>query len=117
MVVTDGWQGYRGLDKLGYSHVRHSQRAARFRGEDPGKLLPAVHQVISLAKRWLLGTHQGAADDAHLASYLNEFVFRWPSSCWNWPGSRTWLRQAATEGRSVNARPGHLVAEAPRTVR
>ena len=54
-VVTDGWQGYRGLDKLGYSHVRHSQRAARFRGEDPGKLLPAVHQVISLAKRWLLG--------------------------------------------------------------
>ena len=75
-VVTDGWQGYRGLDRLGYSHVRHSQRAARFRGEDPGKLLPAVHQVISLAKRWLLGTHQGAADDAHLASYLNEFVFR-----------------------------------------
>ena len=50
--------------------------ALRFRGEDPGKLLPAVHQVISLAKRWLLGTHQGAADDAHLASYLNEFVFR-----------------------------------------
>ena len=42
-VVTDGWQGYRGLDKLGFSHVRHSQRAARFRGEDPGKLLPAVH--------------------------------------------------------------------------
>ena len=75
-VVTDGWQGYRGLDKLGFSHIRHSQRAARFRGEDPGKLLPAVHQVISLAKRWLLGTHQGAADDAHLASYLNEFVFR-----------------------------------------
>ena len=75
-VVTDGWQGYRGVDKLGYSHVRHSQRAARFRGEDPGKLLPAVHQVISLAKRWLLGTHQGAADDAHLASYLNDFVFR-----------------------------------------
>ena len=31
---------------------------------------------ISLAKRWLLGTHQGSVDDAHLASYLNEFVFR-----------------------------------------
>ena len=75
-VVTDGWQGYSGLEKLGYSHVRRSQRAARFRGEDPGKLLPAVHQVASLVKRWLLGTHQGSADDAHLASYLNEFVFR-----------------------------------------
>ena len=29
-----------------------------------------------LAKRWLLGTHQGAVDSAHLPSYLNEFVFR-----------------------------------------
>ena len=46
------------------------------RGEDPAELLPAVHQVVSLAKRWLLGTHQGSVDEAHLASYLNEFVFR-----------------------------------------
>ncbi len=75
-VITDGWQGYRGLEKLGYVHDRRSQRAARARGEDPGKLLPAVHRVASLAKRWLLGTHQGSVDDAHLASYLNEFVFR-----------------------------------------
>jgi hypothetical protein len=29
-----------------------------------------------LVKRWLLGTHQGSVDDAHLASYLDEFVFR-----------------------------------------
>ena len=75
-VITDGWQGYRGLDKLGYVHDRRSQRAARARGEDPDKLLPGVHRVASLAKRWLLGTHQGSVDDAHLASYLNEFVFR-----------------------------------------
>ena len=75
-VITDGWQGYHGLEKLGYTHDRRSQRAARARGEDPGELLPAVHRVASLAKRWLLGTHQGAADAAHLASYLNEFVFR-----------------------------------------
>jgi len=75
-VVTDGWQGYRGLEKLGYKHEPRSQRAARARGEDPSKLLPAVHRVASLAKRWLLGTHQGSIDDAHLPSYLNEFVFR-----------------------------------------
>jgi transposase-like protein len=75
-VITDGWQGYRGLEKLGYIHEPRSQRAARARGEDPGELLPAVHRVVSLAKRWLLGTHQGAVDGAHLASYLNEFVFR-----------------------------------------
>jgi len=74
-VVTDGWDGYRGLDKLGYVHERRSQRAALARGED-GRLLPAVHRVASLAKRWLLGTHQGSADRAHLAAYLNEFVFR-----------------------------------------
>ena len=32
--------------------------------------------MVSLAKRWLLGTHQGSVEPAHLASYLNEFVFR-----------------------------------------
>ncbi len=26
--------------------------------------------------RWLLGTHQGSVDEAHLQSYLDEFVFR-----------------------------------------
>lgn len=75
-VITDGWPGYSGLEKLGYVHEPRSQRAARARGEDAGELLPAVHRVASLAKRWLLGTHQGAVDDAHLPSYLNEFAFR-----------------------------------------
>jgi transposase-like protein len=75
-VITDAWQGYRGLDKLGYVHDRRSQRAAKARGDDPGELLPAVHRVASLIKRWLLGTHQGAVDAAHLPSYMNEFVFR-----------------------------------------
>ena len=56
-VITDAWQGYRGLDGLGYAHERRSQRAARARGEDPGELPPAVHRVASLTKRWLLGTH------------------------------------------------------------
>jgi transposase-like protein len=75
-VITDGWPGYSGIDKLGYTHEPRSQRAARARGDDPGELLPAVHRVASLAKRWLLGTHQGSVEDTHLQSYLNEFVFR-----------------------------------------
>ena len=53
-VVTDGWQGYRGLDRLGYSHVRHSQRAARFRGEDPGKLASYFPPYIR-SSRWPSG--------------------------------------------------------------
>jgi len=32
--------------------------------------------VISLLKRWLLGTHQGAASEKHMQSYLDEYVFR-----------------------------------------
>lgn len=75
-IITDGWQGYPGLKRLGYVHDRRSQRAARARGENPDELLPAVHRVASLAKRWLLGTHQGSVDGAHLPNYLNEFVFR-----------------------------------------
>lgn len=76
LVITDGWAGYAGLERHGYVHERRSQRAARATGEDPDQLLPAVHRVASLAKRWLLGTHQGSVDNAHLPSYLNEFTFR-----------------------------------------
>lgn len=36
-VITDGWQGYSGLEKLGYVHDQRSQQAARARGEDPGE--------------------------------------------------------------------------------
>jgi hypothetical protein len=32
--------------------------------------------VISLLKRWLLGTHQGAVSHEHLDYYLDEFTFR-----------------------------------------
>ena len=75
-VITDAWQGYRWLEKNGYTHDRRSQRAASARGEDPGELLQGVHRIASLAKRWLMGTHQGAVNSAHLPSYLDEFVFR-----------------------------------------
>ena len=53
-VITDAWMGYHGLARLGYAHQRRSQRAARARGDDPAELLPAVHRIASLAKRWLL---------------------------------------------------------------
>src|ERR1019366_8034428 len=75
-VITDAWTGYHGLAGLGYAHQRRSQRAARARGDDPGELLPAVHRIASLARRWLLSTRQGSVEEAHLQSYPGEFVFR-----------------------------------------
>jgi transposase-like protein len=71
-VLTDGWQPYRPATRELYVH----ERLAGAAGPQASQLLPGVHTVCSLAKRWLMGTHQGAVEDAHLASYLNEFVFR-----------------------------------------
>ena len=39
-------------------------------------LLPRVHRVVGLLKRWLLGTHQGGLSAAHLDDDLDEFTFR-----------------------------------------
>ena len=75
-VITDGWPSYNGVVRLGYVHEPRSQRAAKARGEDMGALLPGVHRVASLSKRWLASTHQGRFDPGHLPGYLNEFVFR-----------------------------------------
>ena len=71
-VITDGWKSYPPATRELYVH----DPMAGASGTEASKLLPGVHTVSSLAKRWLLGTHQGAVDDAHLANYLNEFVFR-----------------------------------------
>jgi hypothetical protein len=40
------------------------------------ELLPLVHRVVSLLKRWLMNTHQGAVSHEHLDYYLDEFTFR-----------------------------------------
>lgn len=72
-VVTDGWRAYLGLTALGYRHriykIMHSSKHAH-------ELLPRVHRVAALLKRWLLGTHQGAISNEHLPYYLDEFTFR-----------------------------------------
>ena len=39
-------------------------------------VMPGVHRIASLLKRWLLGTHQGRVSPEHLDAYLNEFTFR-----------------------------------------
>ena len=44
-------------------------------GETARMQLDHVHLVISLLKRWLGGTHQGAVTRSHLQAYLDEFSF------------------------------------------
>ena len=70
VVITDGLQSYRRLPKLGY---RHDRRVLLGRGESAEAVLPRVHRVASLLKRWLLGTHQGGVSREHLDYYLDEF--------------------------------------------
>jgi transposase-like protein len=72
-IRTDGWQGYRDLKNRGYTHDRLLQQQSL---QAPSELLPGVHRLASLLKRWLLGTHQGAVSAAHLPYYLDEFTFR-----------------------------------------
>jgi len=73
VVITDGLQSYRGLPDFGY---RHDRRILLGSGESAQAVLPRVHRVASLLKRWLLGTHQGAVSREHLDYYLDEFTFR-----------------------------------------
>jgi transposase-like protein len=74
VVHTDGWEGYRSLEKNGY---RHEVTILRGQGKDAAiELLPRVHRVAGLLKRWLLGTHQGSVSGNHLDYYLDEFTFR-----------------------------------------
>ena len=70
-VVTDGLQAYRELE--GYVHDRQIQK---HQPTDAEHLLPRAHRVISLLKRWLLGTHQGGIAHEYLEDYLSEFTFR-----------------------------------------
>lgn len=73
VIETDGYQSYSGLPDLGYPH----QISPAKHGEgDSEKMMPRVHRVASLVKRWLLGTHQGGVQPHHLDYYLDEFTFR-----------------------------------------
>lgn len=70
VVETDGWKGYNPIEEMGF------QRVIQKVNSSPENPLPHVNRVVSLLKRWLLGTHQGRITSKHLQHYLDEFVFR-----------------------------------------
>lgn len=72
-IHTDGWKGYNGLQAAGYGHRVSVISTAP---EQAHELMPRVHNVASLLKRWLMGTLQGGIQKRHLDYYLDEFTFR-----------------------------------------
>jgi len=59
IIHTDGWASYNNLSNMGYVHKIQKSTVK----EEDEEVLPNVHRIASLLKRWLLGTHQ---------SYLNK---------------------------------------------
>ena len=64
-VRTDGWLGYAPLAESDYVHEVVGSHE-----------MVITHRVVSLLKRWLMGTYQGAVQVQHLDYYLDEYTFR-----------------------------------------
>jgi transposase-like protein len=73
-IITDGWPAY---NSLTYSEkYEHEIKVISESGKEAHELLPHVHLVDSLVKRWINGTHQGSISPKYLSYYLDEFAFR-----------------------------------------
>ena len=72
-IITDGWPSYSEIEEMGYIH-KVSKSVVN---EEDEEILPNVHRVASLLKRWLLGTHQSYLNKNKLGYYLDEYVFRY----------------------------------------
>ncbi len=72
-IVTDGAQHYTGATQGLYTLSKNNIKGS---GLPANVTLPAVHRVASLLKRWLMGTYQGSFGKDYVATYLDEFTFR-----------------------------------------
>jgi len=73
VVQTDGWASYNGLKDAGY---RHEVTVISGSPDPAHVVMPRVHKVAALLKRWIMGTLQGGIQHQHLDYYLDEFTFR-----------------------------------------
>ncbi|HEY6422262.1 MAG TPA: IS1595 family transposase [Pseudonocardiaceae bacterium] len=71
-IKTDGARMLRRLSDMGYVHEYTNGYAA----EDQASVLPGVHLVASLLKRWLIGTMHYRVEEHQLPYYLDEYTFR-----------------------------------------
>lgn len=72
LIITDGWTAYPGLERLGYVH---RPRVVRSSGQTASTLLPRVHRVAALLKRWRLAFTKGGSP--------------WSTSAVTWMNSRS----------------------------
>jgi transposase-like protein/predicted RNA-binding Zn-ribbon protein involved in translation (DUF1610 family) len=101
IIITDGWNGYKSLPlkeegkEGGYVH---QVKIISGSGKQAHELLPHVHMVDSLIKRWLLGTHHGRVSQKYLPYYLDEYAFRFNRKVSTFRGKLFYrLMQQATE--------------------
>ncbi len=100
IIKTDGWNGYNHLEYLGYGHKITLQSKT----DDKDSVVPGVHLIASLVKRWILGTFQGRFDPRFLQRYLDEFVFRFNRRKAGSPGKRFWrLLQGAVATQPLSS--------------
>jgi transposase-like protein len=71
-IKTDGAPVLRRLADRGFTH----QATAAYSAADQSSVLPGVHLVASLLKRWLIGTLHYRVEQQHLPYYLDEYTFR-----------------------------------------
>ena len=74
VLFTDGAGHYNGLATA--ADITHEAIALSHHPDPAHELLPAVHRVASLLKRWLAGTLHHGQSTRHLDYYLDEFTFR-----------------------------------------
>lgn len=72
MIVTDGWQGYNGIENEGYGHeIKEGEDSIEVASQ-----LVHIHRAFSNLKTFINGTYHGVSKK-HLQAYLNEYVFRY----------------------------------------
>jgi len=72
-VLTDSWRGYNALQQHGYNHKTVNLSES---GDPAHVVMPGVHRISSLLKRWIIGTLQGSISNKHFDYYLDEYTFR-----------------------------------------
>jgi len=76
-IISDEHKSYVKIVEQGYAHdpMKKPYFWEQVDGDDD-RLLPCVHRVAALLKRWYLGTYHGGMNMLEVQPYLDEFVFR-----------------------------------------